>query len=94
MRYEDLQQALEVFCLPERATLKEIKARHRALVKRCHPDAGAADAERIREINEAYKVLTAYCGSYQFSFSHEEFLRQNPDEWFRHQFGKDPIWGG
>lgn len=94
MRYEDLQRALDIFCLPERATLKEIKARHRALVKRCHPDTGGIDTERIREINEAYRVLNAYCGAYQFSFSRAEFLRQNPDEWFRHQFGKDPIWGG
>jgi hypothetical protein len=40
MGYEELRQALAVLALSERANLGEIKARHRDLVKRFHPDAG------------------------------------------------------
>jgi DnaJ-class molecular chaperone len=40
MRYQELKLALAVFELGERATLAEIKERHRELVKLHHPDAG------------------------------------------------------
>ncbi|MFZ3207242.1 MAG: J domain-containing protein [Geobacteraceae bacterium] len=38
MTYANLQEALRVLGLGERATLAEIKAQHRELVKRHHPD--------------------------------------------------------
>lgn len=94
MTYDDLRTALEVFGLPEHATLKQIKARHRALVKRFHPDRGEGhDPERIRLINAAYRVLTDYCADYAFSFGEDEFYRQNPDERLRMQFSDVPLWG-
>jgi hypothetical protein len=94
MEYQDLEEALGVFSLTGRATLQEIKARHRTLVKRFHPDAGGGDAERIRQINAAYQVIMAYCRDYRFAFSREEFLEQRPEERLRQQFAQDPIWGG
>ncbi len=95
MTFKDLQQALAVFGLSERATLGEIKTRHRELVKRYHPDSrGDHEAEPIKVINSAYAVLRAYCDQYSFSFSEEEFYEQNPDERLRRQFARDPIWGG
>jgi DnaJ-class molecular chaperone len=93
MTREELQAALSLFALGERATMKEIKARHRELVKRYHPDAGAADPERIREVNAAYQVLLAYVESYLFSFTEKEFYRQNPEQRLQQQFGSDPLWG-
>ncbi len=95
MTYSDLKQALAVFGLAERATIGEIKARHRELVRRYHPDRGEdLDPERIRAINAAYAILRAYCDQYRFSFAEEEFYEQNPDERLRRQFARDPIWGG
>ncbi len=94
MEFEELQRALTIFSLKERVTLREIKARHRDLVKRFHPDAGGGDSERIRQINAAYQVLMAYCRDYRFSFSREEFLEQKPEARLRGQFADDPIWGG
>lgn len=35
-----------------------IRQAYRLLVRRHHPDAGAADAERFRELTEAYEVLS------------------------------------
>ena len=94
MTYDDLRTALEVFGLPEHATLKQIKARHRELVKRFHPDGGEGrDGERIRLINAAYRLLADYCAGYAFSFDEDEFYRQNPDERLRAQFSDVPHWG-
>ncbi|TSK05123.1 MAG: J domain-containing protein [Geobacter sp.] len=87
MTYANLQEALQILGLGERATLGEIKARHRELVKCHHPDAGAqGDPERIRLINAAYQIVSEYVTGYRFSFTEEEFYEQNPDERLRNQF--------
>ncbi|HOP39990.1 MAG TPA: J domain-containing protein [Geobacteraceae bacterium] len=94
MTFAELQEALHVFGLGDRATLKEIRTRHRELVKRYHPDAGGGDCdERIRRINAAYKVIMEYVTSYRFSFAEDEFYEQNPEERLRRQFMDDPLWG-
>ena len=94
MTFAELQASLVLFGLGERATLKEIKARHRELVKRYHPDAGGThDPELIQKINAASRVLLGYVESYRFSFAEEEFYEQNPDARLRRQFMDDPLWG-
>ncbi len=93
MTYADLQKAMAAFGLSERATLKQIKRRHRELVMQYHPDRGEADPERIRLVNAAYELLLEYCQNYSFSFVEEEFYRQNPEERLRVQFSDDPLWG-
>lgn len=94
MTYADLQEALRIFGLGERATLREIRTRHRSLVKRHHPDSGsAASEETIRRINAAYRILQDYLHDYRFSFAEDEFYEQNPEEQLRRQFMDDPLWG-
>ena len=94
MTYRELKLALEIFGLGERVTLREIKSRHRELVKLHHPDAGNADhPEQIRKVNAAYQVLLDYVSQYSFSFSEEEFYEQNPEEGMRRQFMDDTLWG-
>ena len=91
MKYEDMRAALQVMGLKERPTLREIKTRHRELVKRHHPDVGNEnDNEAIRKINDAYVVVLAYVTGYRFSFTENEFLDQNPDERLRRQFMNSP----
>jgi hypothetical protein len=54
------QQALAVMNLAETATLQEIKARYKELVKRFHPDANGGDRgaeERLKQVIRAYGVL-------------------------------------
>lgn len=94
MTYQEFQQALSVFGLGERATLEQIRKRHRDLARRCHPDHGAADDDAIRQVNAAYRILSEYCRGYRFSFAPEEFYEQHPEEQLRRQFSCDPVWGG
>lgn len=87
MTYADLQEALRILGLEERTTLREIKARHRELVKRHHPDAGnMSEPDTIRKINAAYRIVMDYITEYRFSFAESEFYEQNPEERLRHQF--------
>jgi hypothetical protein len=54
--------ALEVLNLDASATLIEIKARYKELVKRFHPDANGGDRgaeERLKQVIKAYGVLRA-----------------------------------
>jgi hypothetical protein len=53
-------QALATMNLEETATLQEIKARYKELVKRFHPDANGGDRgaeERLKQVIKAYGVL-------------------------------------
>jgi len=94
MTFEELQAALDEFDLPPSTTWKKIKARHRELVRRYHPDKGEqADVDKIKRINAAYKVLSSYVSDYRFDFSREQFLEQYPEERLREQFWSEKPWG-
>lgn len=94
MTFADLQEALVILGLSGRSTLREIKTRHRELVKRYHPDTGNADdPELIRKVNAAYRILLDYVAEYRFSFDEEEFYEQNPEEQLRRQFMDVQLWG-
>lgn len=94
MIYANLQEALQVLGLGERDTHKEIKARHRELVKRYHPDTGnASDPEKIRQVNIAYRTVSDYISAYCFSLAKDEFYEQNPEARILMQFADDPLWG-
>ncbi|NVN99954.1 MAG: J domain-containing protein [Geobacteraceae bacterium] len=87
MTYRELTASLRTLGLGERCTLKELKFRHRELVKWHHPDSGKTDSnEAIQKINAAYRILNEYVTEYRFSFAEDEFYEQNPDERLRQQF--------
>lgn len=93
MTLAELQKAVRVLELGQRATLREVKAGYRRLVKHCHPDAGGQDPERIRQLNAAYRLVLQYLADYRYCFSPEEFFEQVPEERLRAQFQDDPVWG-
>jgi hypothetical protein len=94
MTYTELANALRTLNLGEHFTWAELRARHRKLVKRFHPDSGyTGDPQAIRRINDAYRLVSAYVSSYRFSFTEVEFYDQNPEERVRQQFMDDPLWG-
>jgi DnaJ-domain-containing protein 1 len=56
------ERALDVLNLDATATLHQIKARYKELVKRFHPDANGGDRgaeERLKQVIKAYGVLRA-----------------------------------
>jgi DnaJ-class molecular chaperone len=94
MTHVELQEALQIMGVRDRSSIAEIKARHRELVKRYHPDAGhVEETETIRRVNAAYRVLLDYIAAYRFSFAEDEFYEQNPEERLRQQFMDVPLWG-
>ena len=62
-RMTDVQvRALDILNLDAGATLQQIKARYKELVKRFHPDANGGDRgseERLKQVIKAYGVLRA-----------------------------------
>ena len=55
-------EALETLDLDEDATLNEVKARYKELVKRYHPDANGGDRsseDRLKKVIRAYRMLRA-----------------------------------
>jgi hypothetical protein len=95
---KDILQAKEVLELPERASLKEIKARYRQLLKKWHPDT-CENADKVQcqkmvqQITEAYTLIMIYCNDYKFSFSQEKIIASTDEEWWNDRFGQDPLWG-
>jgi len=93
MTHAELKAALTVFGFFEHDLLSmaQVKQRHRELTRKFHPDL-QGDAEAMQELNSAASILLSYLRQYRFSFSEDEFYRQNPDELLRMQFATDP-WG-
>jgi len=95
LTYQELQEALEILGVGERASLAEIKSRYRQLAKQHHPDGHPepVDPETIQQLNAAYALLCGYCEGYRYCFTKAEFFEQNPEELLRWQFAGDPLWG-
>ena len=93
MTHTELIAALRFFGFSEQdqLTMAQIKRRQRELSRKHHPDL-QGESSHMQDLNAAASILIAYLQSYRFSFSEEEFYRQNPDELLRMQFATDP-WG-
>lgn len=92
MIYNDLEKSLQLFDITSRASLTEIKTKHKFLVKKYHPDKGCNDTDKIQQINAAYQILLTYCSNYRFSFDRSEFMEQCPEERLREQFANETYW--
>lgn len=96
--YDEITAARILLELPERASMAEIKASYRKLIRKWHPDKCKKTPQACKEmsarINAAYKLIMAYCEEYRFSFSEEEVLEHatEQDLWVE-RFGKDSSWG-
>ena len=91
-KFEAINKARRILGLGEEATKEEIRSKYLELVKKYHPDKTSQDkghAEKIKDINRAYKIITSYCDNYKFSFSREEIERMNPDLKLNKQFEED-----
>lgn len=62
---QEQRRALAIFEIERPGDLDFIKQRYKELVKRYHPDAKGATAgsdEKIKDVNEAYKILVDFVG--------------------------------
>jgi len=93
--FNEIEEARKLLGLGEAATLKEIKKAYRTLAHRYHPDkhnsAVGKDAETMKRLNWAYKLLMDYCENYKYSFKekdiaqiypYDEYLRTFKDRWY------------
>ncbi len=75
--------AMDTLQLAHNATLIEIKARYKELVKRFHPDANGGDRgaeERLKQVIKAYGVLRASGSSPETARPRYRSLRRLPDQ--------------
>jgi len=93
MSFEDIERARIVLGLGERATLREIKEAYRKMSKKYHPDKGEGNEERMKEINEAYEILTEFCECYSFPLTRKR-LEEEKDTYSKYieSFLKDWMW--
>ncbi|MFN3407243.1 MAG: J domain-containing protein [Caldimicrobium sp.] len=89
-KWETLEQARKLLKLPRITTRKEIVERYHELAKEFHPDKGGSE-EKMKALNEAYKLLIEYCDSYRIEFNRMDNTVDPTDFWFQH-FGEDPLW--
>jgi len=89
--FNEIEEARKLLGLSEAATLKEIKSAYRRMAQRHHPDkhsgADRGEAEIMKKLNWAYKLLTDYCADYKYSFKQEDVARTYPhDEYLRRYY--------
>lgn len=95
--YQQITEARKLLELPEQASLAEIKANYRKLLRKHHPDGSSKNKAERNEMTTrltlAYKTIITYCNQYKFSFSKEEIQKYLPtEEWWFDRFGDDPLW--
>ncbi len=64
------------------SSLKDIQKNYKKLAKNLHSDKGGNE-EKMKEINEAYKILKEYIENYKFTFNEEEITKQYPGEFIK-----------
>jgi len=97
-KYQVITNASTILELPESATMEQIKAHYRKLIKKWHPDSCSEKhevcEEMSRKITDAYRIILDYCSNYMYSFKKEDVDKYLSEEelWYN-RYGKDPIWG-
>ncbi len=94
--YQKISEARKVLGIPEQATMSEIKAKYRKLLKEWHPDFNLENKdqceEMTRKIVNSYAIILGYCKQYKISFSQEEVQKYlSAEDWWFDRFGADPI---
>ncbi len=78
IKYNEFQEAIELFGLIGLETKKQVKQKYLDLSKIYHPDKTGGDNDKFQKLNQAYKILNYYIDNFKFQFSTEEFQTQYP----------------
>jgi DnaJ-class molecular chaperone len=74
---ETIEEALDILQLPKLVTREDIRKQYRFLAKKHHPDIGG-DAQKMEQLNHAYKLLMKYIEEFRYTFDEDEINRQFP----------------
>lgn len=74
---EEIENALETLDLPKLIMKEDIKKQYRFYARKYHPDRGG-DAQKMEQVNHAYKVLMKYIEEFRYTFDETEVNRQFP----------------
>jgi len=90
--FEDINQARKLLNLPERASLADVKEAYRRLAGKYHPDRGG-DAEKMRQLNRAYRLMLFVCENYPVMFDEEHIKPVLLKTAVMERFLEDWMWG-
>lgn len=88
--FKKIEESRKTLSLPQSATLKDIKESYRKLALRYHPDKCRDEdktkcEKKFKKINNANKILMAYCAGYKYSFKEEDIKETTMDkEYYEH----------
>jgi len=74
-----LKKALQFLDLPAYATVEEVRARYKDLIRKSHPDKGG-DPETFRRVQECYDLLVERVGKRERASNRREPARRGPEE--------------
>jgi len=77
-QFELINEARLVLGLKERCTFDEIRSSYRKISLKVHPDKNEGEDKEMKELNEAYRIVRAYCNSVnesEHSFTKEAIER-------------------
>ncbi len=80
--FDKIKRAREILDIPEVATYNEIRQRYIELSKRYHPDR-TGDAEKMKQVNEAYEIICDYIANYAYSFAKKDIINVYPELLYR-----------
>lgn len=73
-KFDLINEARLVLGLKEQCTFEEVKSRYRKISLKVHPDKNEGEDKQMKELNEAYRIVRAYCNSVnesEYSFTKE-----------------------
>ena len=98
--FKQIDEARRLLGLDEDANLEEIKKSYRKLSLKYHPDRCKDKnkkecEEMFKKINQANKILMAYCAGYRYSFKEKDVKRNTMDKQFYEHLKQfyDGWWG-